>query len=179
MHACRVRIWLHEIVERDWRSTMCTDYIICMYARRGSVFVWDCALYENEIKSAICCILFLYWRFEYGICLTTMAAICFIFFKVGFGLERVVECVHICEFVCMSNFSILGEATILIWLWVQLWLWFAFVICFRVHRQLVVGLAYVGRRVNPSSPRNLLRDRLLAALFSNLRDAMDWRGRIQ
>ena len=71
------------------------------------------------------------------------------------------------------DFSILGEATILIWLWVQLWLWFAFVICFRVHRQLVVGLAYVGQRVNPSSTRNLLRDPLLAALFRILRDAMD------
>ena len=77
------------------------------------------------------------------------------------------------------DFLILGEAKILIWPWVQLWLWLAFVVFFRVHRQLVVGLAYVGRRVNPSSPRNLFRDRLLVALFSNLRDATDLRDRIK
>jgi hypothetical protein len=80
--------------------------------------------------------------------------------------------VYICLFIDIV-FSILGEAKILIWPWVQHWLWFAFVIFFRVHRQLVVGLAYVGREINPFGPRNALRDRLLVALFSNLRDATD------
>ena len=72
-----------------------------------------------------------------------------------------------CLFI-VCYFSILGEAEILIWPWVQLWLWFPFVILFRVHRRHVVDLAYVGRRINPSNPRHVLRAEPILAFFSNV-----------
>ena len=43
-----------------------------------------------------------------------MAAICFILFKVEFDLELLLEYVYVCLFI-VDNFSILGEAKILIW----------------------------------------------------------------
>ena len=46
------------------------------------------------------------------------------------------------------------------WPWVKHCLWFAFIIFFRGHRRLVVGLTYEGRGINPFCPRNALRNRL-------------------
>ena len=85
----------------------------------------------------------------------------FVWSRVWFG---VVEYVYICLFI-VYNFSILGEAKILIWPWVQLWL---FVFFFRVHRQLVVGLAYACRPKDQSVLSAKCALGSIIALLSNI-----------